>query len=91
VRRISTSRLWLDSFLAGPPLKVLEQLCDRVDWQPTWLPDPLPPALVRYWAQEIQLDATVAAQKLGLTWTPYAVGVQDSADWLLGLPGRSLA
>ena len=84
VLRIGPRQLRLDALLAGPPLKVMQLVLKRLGRPASGLPDPMPPGLIRLWAQHIHLDATLAAQTLGLTWTPYAVGLQSCADWFTG-------
>lgn len=87
VRRIGVSRLRLDSFLAGPPLKIAQLTRDRLG--KTWfLPDPIPPGLLRLWAQQIKLNEKLATRVLGLNWTPYASSLQDSASWLQRQTGQ---
>ncbi len=84
VSRIGPRQLRLDALLAGPPLKVTQLAFKRLGRPTSSVPDPMPAGLLRLWAQHIHLDATQAAQTLGLTWTPYAVGLQSSADWFAG-------
>jgi len=81
VRRISRRQLQLDAWLAGPPLKLAQPLLKLLGKKHTALPSPMPPGLLRLWAQHIRLDASLATQTLGLTWTPYPEGLQSSAAW----------
>jgi len=81
VRRISARKLQLDAYLAGPPLKVIEKILDRVGIEHRWLPDPLPPALLRLWRQDIRLDSAAASKQLALRWTDYASGLKESCEW----------
>jgi nucleoside-diphosphate-sugar epimerase len=82
VRRISARQLALDSRFAGPPLKVAEKLLDKVGVRHEWLPEPLPPSVVRLWSQEIRLIAQAATQALAISWTSYATALQDCSNWL---------
>ncbi|UUZ73581.1 NAD-dependent epimerase/dehydratase family protein [Polaromonas sp. P1(28)-8] len=84
VPRIGPRQLRLDALLAGPPLKVMQLALKRLGRPASGVPDPMPPGLIRLWAQHIHLDATLAEQTLGVTWTPYAVGLQSCADWFTG-------
>ena len=84
VPRIGPRQLRLDTLLAGPPLKAMQLAFKRLGRPTSGLPDPMPPGLLRLWAQHIHLDATLAEQMLGVTWTPYAVGLQSCADWFTG-------
>jgi nucleoside-diphosphate-sugar epimerase len=84
VPRIGPRQLLLDALLAGPPLKAMQLAFKRLGRPTSGLPDPMPPGLLRLWAQHIHLDATLAEQKLGVTWTPYAASLQSCADWFTG-------
>jgi nucleoside-diphosphate-sugar epimerase len=84
VRRIGPRQLLLDAWLVSPPLKAAQRALKYLGRKHATLPDPMPLGLLRLWAQHIHLDATPAAQTLGLVWTPYAVGLQSSADWFCG-------
>lgn len=81
VRRIRQRQLQLDAWLAGPPLKLAQMALKSL---PSSLPEPITPGLIGLWAQHIHLDARQASQRLGVAWTPYAAGLQNSADWLGG-------
>lgn len=81
VRRIRASLLKVDSLMAGPPLKVAEKLLDRFGIQHRWLPDPLPPSLLRLWSQDIQLNAQAASDALALEWTGYRASLDKFSDW----------
>ncbi|MBS0315782.1 MAG: NAD-dependent epimerase/dehydratase family protein [Proteobacteria bacterium] len=81
VRRLTARRLTLDAMLLGPPLKVTERLAAKLHFDLGALPDAMPPALVRFWGQQIWLDSTAAERALGLHFTSYADQLQDSAQW----------
>jgi nucleoside-diphosphate-sugar epimerase len=81
VKRIRRHQLQLDSWLAGPPLKLAQMVGKRLQWRTSALPDYMPPGLMGLWAQHIRLDATQASQRLGIVWTTYAAGLQSSAAW----------
>ncbi|MDB5778175.1 MAG: NAD(P)-dependent oxidoreductase [Polaromonas sp.] len=82
VRRISRRQLQLDSWMAGPPLKLAQMVSKRFQWRAAALPDYMPPGLMGLWSQHIRLDAKHASQRLGIVWTPYAAGLQSSAEWI---------
>lgn len=84
VRRIGPRQLQMDAWLAGPALKTAQRAAKYLRMKSAPLPDPMPPGLLRLWAQHIQLDASAATQKLGLAWTPYAVGLRSSVGWFCG-------
>jgi nucleoside-diphosphate-sugar epimerase len=81
VQRIGLRQLRLDAWLAGPALKTAQRAVKYLRMKSASLPTPMPPGLLRLWAQHIHLDASSATQELGLAWTPYAMGLQSSADW----------
>jgi nucleoside-diphosphate-sugar epimerase len=75
----------LDAYLAGPPLKLAQMLLVKILGKDSGalaaLPDPLPPGLLRLWQQHLMLDGSAAERELGLTYTPYAAGLAESAEW----------
>jgi nucleoside-diphosphate-sugar epimerase len=81
VKRLSARRVRLDAQCFGPPLKIAEKLAGKLGVNPRLLPDAMPPALVRFWAQAIQLDSHAAQSVLGLQWTPYEQTLADGASW----------
>lgn len=81
VRRISARQIRLDSLIAGAPLKIAERLLNYMGKRQVRLPDPMPPGLVRLWAQQIYLDSGPAAQSLGMVWTSYPDALQSSVGW----------
>ena len=81
VKRIRRRQLQIDTWLAGPPLKLAQMASRRLQWKVAGLPDYMPPGLMSLWAQHIHLDATQASQRLGLEWTPYTEGLQSSVLW----------
>jgi len=83
VRRVSSRRLWIDSAILGPPLKAFERLLDAVHLPHEWLPDPLPPSVLRLWSQDIRLNARAATEVLQLNWIRYEIGLEQSARWFL--------
>ena len=82
IKRIQRRQLQLDAWLAGPPLKLAQMALKYVQRPPSSLPDPMPPGLLRLWAQHIRLDAGQASERLRMVWTPYETGLQSCADWL---------
>jgi hypothetical protein len=78
VKALSARRLKLDALLLGAPLKVLS----KFPGLGAKLPDPMPPSLLRLWADMPWLDSGASAA-LGVSWTPYRTLVQDGARWVL--------
>lgn len=83
VERISSRKLRVDSLVAGPPLKIAEQLLKYFGKQSSSFPEPIPPGLVRLWGQQIRLDSKRATKTLDIAWTSYAHALQCSAAWFL--------
>ena len=78
VKRVNRLQIQLDSFLAGPPLKIAKMALKRFDLSDSLLPDYMPPGLMALWAQHIHLDSEQATHRLGLNWTPYDAGLKSS-------------
>lgn len=81
VKRLSARRVRLDARLLGPPLKIAEKLGAKLHIDTRALPDAMPPALVRFWGQDIRLQSDAARRDLALEWTPYAATLADGAAW----------
>jgi 2-alkyl-3-oxoalkanoate reductase len=82
VARIGQRRLQIEAKLLAPPLKIAELIAARM--APSIaraLPEPIPPSLVRSFAQEIRLSTTAAEQSLQLSWTPLVEGLERAAQW----------
>jgi nucleoside-diphosphate-sugar epimerase len=88
VRSIGHRQLLADAWLASPPLKIAQHALRQVGRVASRLPDPLPPGLLRLWAQHIRLDPQQATRVLELSWTPYGEGLQSSAAWFRSVHGR---
>jgi len=88
VRRLSARRVRLDAKVLGPPLKIAEKLAMKLGLPTAALPDAMPPALVRFFEQQILLDGHAAENGLGLRWTPYRKTLEDGADWFAGQTAR---
>jgi nucleoside-diphosphate-sugar epimerase len=84
LRRLRRRRLKIDAYVAGPLLKIAERLSRRGGRPGRRLPDPLPPGLLRLWAQEIRLDVTAATREMRLRWTTYGDSLRSSVDWFRG-------
>lgn len=82
--RISARRIAIESRLAAPALKLLEMAWRRIAAPPPWLPEPVPPSLSRLWPQHLLLDGTLATEALGLAYTRYPSGLEESAAWFNG-------
>jgi nucleoside-diphosphate-sugar epimerase len=80
VRRLSGRRLKIEGKLIAPPLKILQILAGKAGMAGR-IPEPIPPSLVRLFAQDLRLDVTKAESELGLRWTALADGLAQAADW----------
>ena len=77
VRRISRRRLALESRVLAPILK-LGELATRD--RGACVPPPIPPSLVRLWAQDIRLDAGEASRQLSVSWRSLAEGLDTATS-----------
>ena len=85
VQRLSGRRLKIEGKLIAPPLKILQILAAKAGLAGR-VPEPIPPSLVRLFAQDLTLDASRAESDLGLRWTPLAEGLAQSAEWVRTAP-----
>jgi len=67
----------LESKVIAPPLKALERLASKGLFFPLKIQS-MPPSLLRLWCQHIKLDSAKISADLGLEWTPYKDGLQNS-------------
>lgn len=82
LKRIPLRRIRADASIAGPVIKITEKLAERLGIDHSRLPDPIPPSLLRFFAQQIRLDSRKAEAELGMVWTPYGTGLDDSVRFL---------
>jgi nucleoside-diphosphate-sugar epimerase len=83
VARISPWRLCTDAWLGGPALKLAQSALAGSGRLARKVPDPLPPGLVNLWNRQLRMDSQAAQHDLGIAWTPYAKGLEQSAQWYL--------
>ena len=90
VKRIHPRQLQLDAYALALPLRAWERLAPRLGLSAgRWVPPALPPSLLTLFAHDRRLRSDRATVELGLPWTSFAAGVQDSARWYLGHVGTS--
>lgn len=80
VTRIGRRQLLLDAYLLSPSLKLLEKAADKLHLTALNLADPLPPALTKFFGQQIRLDGNLAQQQLKLNYTDYQTVLQAGVD-----------
>ncbi len=80
VRRIGAKRLKIETKLLAPPLKIAEILAGKIG-KAEAVPPPIPPSLVRLFAQDIRLVPDRATAELAVAWTPLADGLAGAAAW----------
>jgi nucleoside-diphosphate-sugar epimerase len=80
LKRIPVRRIKADACIAGPVIKITEKIADKLGIDRSALPDPIPPALLRFFGQQIRLDSRKAERMLGLDWMPYRIGLTDSVQ-----------
>jgi nucleoside-diphosphate-sugar epimerase len=81
VGRVSRPRIMLEAMLLAPPLQIAKLASQRVGMDPTRLPAPMPPSLLRLWRQRIRLDSRKADALLSFTRTSPEQGLARSAEW----------
>lgn len=81
VTSIGRRQLLLDAYLVSPPLKLLEKAVAKLRLAGLNLADPLPPALMKFFGQQIQLDGSLAQQQLKLSYTDYQTVFQTGVEW----------
>lgn len=82
VRRISRRELAVETRLWAVPLKLAELAANLARMRRAWIPPPIPPSLLRTWSQDIRLDVRRAERVLGVSWTPAAAGLRETAGYL---------
>ncbi|MBN8925205.1 MAG: hypothetical protein BGO51_07500 [Rhodospirillales bacterium 69-11] len=88
VHRLSGRQLRLESKLAAPALK-LAAIGTRVARLPVRMPDAITPSLAALMRQDIRLDVSKAAQRLGLGETSLDWGIASSVRWVDRMRGDS--
>lgn len=83
VRRLSQRRLRIEGKVLAPPLKIAEILCRVCKLNAWYLPQPIPPSLIRSMGQEIRLDSRKAEAELGLLWRDLDASIDETAHWFL--------
>ena len=81
VGRVSRLRIVLETAILAPPLQIAKLASQRIGMDPTRLPAPMPPSLLRLWRQRILLDSRKANALLNFPQTPPEQGLASSADW----------
>lgn len=80
VKRIHGRNLRVETKLLAPLLKILEIAAGKLKMNTGRLPPPLPPSLLRLFAQDIRLDTRQAETALGMHWRPLDAALQETAD-----------
>ncbi len=81
VKRLTAKQLTFDSKIISPPIKVVKIMLSKLGHQDNFLPEPMPPALVRFFGQQIFLDSQQASKELLPEWLSYEEGLRDSIKW----------
>jgi 2-alkyl-3-oxoalkanoate reductase len=80
VKRIHGRNLRVETKLLAPLLKILEIAAGKLKMNAGRLPPPIPPSLLRLFAQDIRLDTRRAETALGMRWRPLDTALQETAD-----------
>ena len=83
VKRITRRQLKLDAFILSPFLKILEKMLFKLKLKSCMIPEPLPPSLLRFFSQDIRLDASKAKAELDFQTLPYNKGLVENVAWIL--------
>lgn len=83
VQRIAALQLRMDAWIGGPALKLARSALGRAGRSPRAVPDPLPPGLLGLWQRHLRLESQAAQRDLGIRWTAYGEGLQQSAQWFM--------
>jgi len=81
VKRLTKKQLTFDSKIISPPMKLVQVMLSKVNLKGNFLPGPMPPALVRFFGQQIFLDSEQAFIELLPKWVGYDEGLNDSVKW----------
>ena len=81
VQRVSRFRISLEAAILAPPLQMAKIVGRQIGMDPTIIPEPIPPSLLRLWRQRIRLDSRRADAVLNFPHTPQEAGLARSADW----------
>jgi nucleoside-diphosphate-sugar epimerase len=82
VRRITARRLRIESKILAPPQKIAQIIVSRIS--PSLarsLPQPIPPSLIRLFAQEIRMQVDAAESALGADWLDLDEGLRRAASY----------
>lgn len=88
LRSVPHLRLTFESRLLAPLLKIAQRATESAGLDSRWLPEPIPPSLLRLFRQRISLDTNKARELLGLRCTPLAEGIRAA---LAGSPAGAAA
>jgi len=83
VKRLSRLQLKLDSKIISPSIKIGQILLRKLGQKSDWLPEPLPPSLVRLFDQHIFLNSEKFSQEHHFSYMSYKDSLHDSLDWLM--------
>lgn len=81
LRYLSSKALVLETKLVAPPIKVIERILSKFRVRDDWLPESMPPSLVRLWGQHIKLDSSHIEDAFDFKWIPYSEGLSKSAEY----------
>ncbi|MGC1510508.1 NAD-dependent epimerase/dehydratase family protein [Ketobacter sp.] len=88
LRYLSSKAVLVETKLVAPPIKVMERVFSKFRVRAEWLPESMPPSLVRLWGQHIKLDSRRIDRVFNFRWTSYSDGVNESAEYFKARFGR---
>lgn len=81
IKRIGRLQLKLDSKILSPAIKIAQIACRKIKARSGWLPEPLPPSLVRLFDQHIFLNSEKFSKEHNFEYMTYAQSFHDSITW----------
>lgn len=85
IKRIGRLQLKLDSKILSPAIKIAQIVCRKLKVRSDWLPEPLPPSLVRLFDQHIFLNSEKFSKEHNFVYMSYAQSLQESTVWYKNL------
>ncbi len=80
VQRINHCLLKIKTYFLGVPIKIIEHIFKKTHLKVNWLPQEIPPSLLKLFSQNIKLNSEKATTKLSMTWTPYLVMIKNQIN-----------
>ena len=80
VKRVKISQLFLDAYFYSPPAKLFEVILQKLKLGYSPHSNPLPPALLKFFKQQIRIDSSKAEKSLIKNWVSYHKAMNALSD-----------